>query len=89
MSFESVGDEDVSGVATTHYTLSEADREDVTQLYDIDPADWAGDVWIAKDGGYAMQLAWGPQSIEDAQISTGFSYLVTAVNCECPIEPPA
>jgi hypothetical protein len=87
--FEPVGDEDVSGVATTHYQMSEEDREDVTELLDIDPADWAGDVWIAKDGGHLMRMAWGPQSVEDAGISIGFDYLVTAVNCDCPIEPPA
>ena len=86
--FEPVGDETISGIATTHYLLSEEDRADVTRTLDIDLSKWAGDVWIAKDDGYAMRLAWGPQTIEDAQISLGFNYVVTAVNCECPIEPP-
>ena len=87
--FEPVGEEVISGINTMHYAMSEADKEDVVQTLGIDPAGWAGDVWIATDGGYAMRVAWGPQSIDDAQISTGFNYVVTAVNCECPIEPPA
>lgn len=86
--FDPVGDETVSGVATSHYRLSEADLEDVIQLTELQPSQWAGDVWIAKDGGYLMRLAWGPQTVEDAQLSIGFDYLVTAVNCTCAIEPP-
>jgi len=86
--FDPLGDETVSGVATSHYRLSEADLEDVVQLTELDPSKWAGDVWIAKDGGYLMRLAWGPQTVEDAQISIGYDYLVTKVNCPCPIEPP-
>jgi hypothetical protein len=88
LEFEPVAVETVNGIATTHFTLSENDRENVTQTLDIDPALWAGDAWIANDGGYLVALAWGPQSLEDAQPIQGFRYDVTSVNCTCPVEPP-
>jgi hypothetical protein len=71
-----------------HYRISEADLEDIVQLTELTPDQWGGDAWIATDGGYLVQLAWGPQRPADAQISTGFIYDVADVNCECPIEPP-
>jgi hypothetical protein len=88
--FELVGQETVSGIATNHYRLSQADRENIVETMNGITADqWGGDVWIATDGDYMVSLAWGPQSTDTAQVATGFNYGVTAVNCECPIEPPA
>jgi len=83
-----VDNQTISGVPSAHYLLSEADRENITQSLDMEPGDFAGDVFIAKEGGYLMQLTWGPQTTENPVVTTGFDYLVTAVNCECPIEPP-
>jgi hypothetical protein len=88
--FELVGPETVSNIATSHYRLSQSDRDNIVENLDGITADqWGGDVWIATDGGYLVGLNWGPQTTETAQIPIGFSYLVTAVDCECPIEPPA
>ncbi len=88
--WELVGAETVSNIATNHYRLGQSDREDIVEnLQGITADQWGGDVWIATDGGYLVGLDWGPQTTDTAQIPTGFSYLVTAVDCECPIEPPA
>jgi hypothetical protein len=88
--FNPVGAETVSGIATTHYQLDEFYRERAVQIYDNITADeWAGDAWIANDGGYLVRLTWGPQTPETAQLTIGFDYTVTAVDCDCPIEPPA
>jgi hypothetical protein len=87
--FELVGVETVSNIATNHYRLSQDDRERIVETMEGITADqWGGDVWIATDGGYLVQLEWGPQTVDTAQLGIGFNYLVTAVDCECPIEPP-
>jgi hypothetical protein len=87
--FEPVGDESVSGVSTTHYRLSDDDVADIVEtMHDITAAEWAADVWIAKDDGALMRIAWGPQSVDKAQIPVGFNYVVTSLDCACPIDPP-
>jgi hypothetical protein len=87
--FNPIDTEVLNGISTTHYQLDEFYRERAVQLYDDITADqWAGDAWIANDGGYLVRLTWGPQTPETAQITIGFDYVVTAVDCDCPIEPP-
>ena len=86
--FDPVGVETVNGRPAMHYTLSEFDLEKVTEFLHIDPSLFAGDVWIAVDGGHLVAMAWGPQSKDAAGPTMGFRYDVTAINCECPIEAP-
>jgi hypothetical protein len=86
--FDFVDNQTVNGLPSAHYLLSEADRENIVETINMDPADFAGDVYIATAGGFLTRLTWGPQSVEDAQVTIGFDYQVTAVNCECPIDPP-
>lgn len=87
--FQPVGAETVSGVATTHYRLADEIIQVITgSTTVITPADWAADVWIADADGSLVRLAWGPQAIDKVQLQTGFDYTVTAVDCDCPIEPP-
>jgi hypothetical protein len=88
LEYEPVGVETVNGVAATHYSLSQFNREKLTELSGLDPDHWAGDVWIATDGGYLVKLRWGPQNVEDAQPILGFNYDTLEVNCDCPINPP-
>ncbi|HYI21732.1 MAG TPA: hypothetical protein VEX62_03755 [Candidatus Limnocylindrales bacterium] len=87
--FEPVGTEVINTIEAMHYRLSEEDLEQITETTELSPDQWGGDVWIATDGGYLVQLAWGPQTPADALLTTGFIYTVTDVDCECPIEPPA
>lgn len=88
--YEFVAEEDANGVPSRHYRLSESDREKVTQPVGLTPDQWAGDVWVATDGGYLVRYRWGPQSFEvlAATGGVGFSYDATSFGCECPIEPP-
>lgn len=86
--YEPVGEDEANGIPAFHYRLSEADRENIVQLTDLEPDQWAGDFWVARDGGHLVRLAWGPQSVDTAQPTIGFIYDVTAVDCTCPIEPP-
>lgn len=87
--YDYVGEETVNGVAATRYTLNEFDRESLTERNDLEPEQWAGDVWLAQDGGHLVRFVWGPQSVEAAPAAPfGLVYDVTSVNCSCPVEPP-
>jgi hypothetical protein len=87
--FDPVADETVSGVLTTHYRLESSDVDQIVEsMKGITAADWAADVWIAKADGSLMRLAWGPQSVDKAQLQPGFNYVVTALDCSCPVDPP-
>ena len=88
--YEYVGDEEANGVPSRHYRLSLADREHTTQALGLTPDQWAGDVWIAIDGGYLVRYVWGPQSLDllAATGGIGFSYDATDIGCSCPIEAP-
>lgn len=59
----------------------------VAATMNLTTAQWAADVWIATAGGYLVRLAWGPQTLDTAQIPVGFNYVVTAVDCSCPVAP--
>jgi hypothetical protein len=88
--YDFVGQEEVNGTAVHHYTLNEYDREGLTERTDLQPEQWAGDVYLAATDGHLVRFVWGPQSIETAQQVhvLGFAYDVTSVNCDCPVEPP-
>jgi len=88
LEYDPVGVETVNGAQAMHYTLSDYNREKLTELSGLDPDKWAGDVWIATDGGYLVKFAWGPQTVADAQPIMGFNYDTLAVNCDCPVEAP-
>jgi hypothetical protein len=86
--YDPVGVETVNGAQAMHYTLSDYNREKLTELSGLAPEKWAGDVWIATNGGYLVKFAWGPQTVADAQPIMGFNYDTLEVNCDCPVEPP-
>ena len=88
--YEPVGSETVSGIATTHYRLADATIEQIVEsMKGITAADWAADVYISDADGSLIRLAWGPQSVDKAQITMGFNYVVTSIDCSCPVDPPA
>jgi hypothetical protein len=90
LDFETVGAETVSGVATTHYRLTDsAIAGMVANMTDVTPDDLAADMWVSDADGSLMRLAWGPKSLEKAQPQTGFDYVVTSLDCNCPVKPPA
>ncbi len=87
--FALVGSDTVGGVATKHYRLAESTVQSIVAPMNLAPADWAADVWISDADGSLQRLSWGPQSVDNAQLQTGFDYVVTAVDCTCPVDPPA
>jgi hypothetical protein len=86
--YQPVGPETVNGIASTHYAMSQADRDALIRQSGLDPETWAGDVWIATNGGYLVSLRWGPQFAGETKPSSGFIWDTTATNCECPVVPP-
>ena len=88
--FQPVGPDTVSGVPTMHYRLDDATIQSiVSNMKGMTTADWAADVWIATTDGSFMRLAWGPQSTDKAQLQPGFNYVITSLDCVCPVDPPA
>ena len=88
--YELVNTDVMGGEESYHYRLSQAEREDIVESMEGITADqWGGDAWIALEGGSLMRLDWGPQTVDTAQIPTGFSYVVTSINTGCAVEPPA
>ena len=87
--YDPLAEETVNSIPTTHYQLAEDDKQSLSQLLGLTPDQVAADLWLAKDGGYLVAFAWGPQSVDTAGPFMGFRYEVTAVNCSCPVAPPA
>ncbi|HEY7024313.1 MAG TPA: hypothetical protein VH371_05050 [Candidatus Limnocylindrales bacterium] len=89
LEFDQVGAESVGGVAATHYRLADAYVQAiVANMPGVTAADWAADIWTSDADGSLLQLQWGPQSLDKVQAQTGFDYVVTAVDCDCPVKPP-
>ena len=67
-----VGDETKNGVATTHLTatpaLMAAAAASLSSL-GLDDATWSWDVWIAKDGGYAVSYVMEGRGAGDASMA--------------------
>ena len=88
LDYQPMGDETVNGIASTHYGLSQADRDQLIGSSGLDPQVWAGDIWLAKDGGYVVKVRWGPVMQGDTEPTSGFIWDTTSINCECPVSPP-
>ena len=85
-----VGEEKVGGVTTMHYRLDPATIDSIVKdMQGVTAADWAADVYLAVDDGSLLRLAWGPKTADDAQLTTGFDWMVTSIDCVCPVDPPA
>jgi hypothetical protein len=86
--YQPVGVETEHNIESMHYGLSQADRDRLIQASGLDPQIWAGDVWLATNGGYLVALRWGPQMAGETQPNQGYIWDTTATNCECPVNPP-
>lgn len=97
-----VGDEKVSGIATTHYTLDsatlkaliETEKENNPGVSDNKIAYSKGDLWVAKDGGYVVQFKFdgaGEMKQLDnfkGNVSSNFN-LSEINNTKYEVKPPA
>jgi hypothetical protein len=86
--YTAISEENVINIRAVHYRMTEEDRTSAAQFVGLTADQWAGDVWIAQDGGYLVRFIWGPQTLDTASPIMGFNYDTTAVNCTCPISPP-
>ncbi|MEW6224876.1 MAG: LppX_LprAFG lipoprotein [Chloroflexota bacterium] len=67
-----VGDETKNGVATTHLTATPelmAEAASSLSSLGLDDATWSWDVWIAKDGGYAVSYVMEGRGTGDASMA--------------------
>jgi hypothetical protein len=77
-----VGSEEVNGIATRHYSFDETIPGVALGIY----GKIKGDVWIAKDGDYAVRYAY---SAENDDATYRWDWEVYDVNAPFTIEPPA
>jgi hypothetical protein len=77
-----VGQEDVNGVATRHYTFDESLMGTVLGAYEK----VQGDVWVAEEGDYVVKYAF---TAEDEKANYRWIWEVYDVNAPFTIEPPA
>jgi len=88
LEYAPIGTETVDGVASTHYGLSQADRDNLIAKSGLDPQVWAGDIWLSNDGGWLVKARWGPQMQGETEPTSGFIWDTTAINCSCPVTAP-
>jgi hypothetical protein len=88
LQYQPMGTETVNGVESTHYGLSQADRDNLIAASGLDPEIWAGDIWLATNGAWVVSIRWGPQMQGETEPTSGFIWDVTAINCTCPVTAP-
>ena len=78
---KTVGDEQKNGVATTHLQADAAtftDAASMLALFGLTNATWSWDIWVAKDGGYAVSYIM--KGTGDAGASVAISLDLSDVN---------
>lgn len=87
--YEMVGDEQLDGVAVTHYRLNDAEREDAVENTDIPVEQYSADIWIDTDGNLRKVFR-GVQASAEEEPTKGqaTTWTLTAIGCECPVEAP-
>ncbi len=78
---KSVGDEQKNGIATTHYQADAAllsSANVALSMFGLKNGKWAWDVWVAKDGGYAVSYVMAGTG--DAGVSMSISLDLSDVN---------
>jgi len=88
--YELIGEEQVGGVGTTHYRLNDYRREQFVEMMKIPVSQYSADIWIDGDGNLRKVFR-GVQADDSGEPTKGSAttWLVTAIDCECPVEPPA
>jgi hypothetical protein len=88
LQYQPMGTETVNGVESTHYGLSQADRDNLIEASGLDPQSWAGDIWLATSGGWIVKGQFGPVMQGETEPVSGFRWAVVAINCTCPVTAP-
>jgi len=85
-----VGDEDVNGIATTHYRAGESVGLILGAIAGVQGS-WTAEVWIARDGGYLVRSQAGVEG-SDATGGGRFALRVDVTDVDSPsntIVPPS
>ena len=84
-----VGDEQLDGVAVTHFRLSDAEREDAVEMMDIPVAQYSADIWVDGQGNLRKVFR-GVQADASGEPTKGqaTTWTLTAIGCECPVGAP-
>jgi len=88
LQYQPMGTETVDGIASTHYGLSQADRDKLISASGLDPQSWQGDIWLSNTGGYVVKVRFCPQMQGETEPASGFIWDTTAINCPCPVTAP-
>jgi hypothetical protein len=88
LEYQPMGTETVNAIESTHYGLSQADRDSLIAESGLDPQTWAGDIWLATNGGYVTRVRFGPIMQGQSDPVSGFIWDTTAINCDCPVTAP-
>jgi hypothetical protein len=88
LQYAPMGTETVNGVESTHYGLSQADRDNLIAASGLDPQSWAGDIWLATNGGWIVKGLFGPVMQGETDPTSGFIWDTTSINCTCPVTAP-
>jgi hypothetical protein len=88
LQYAPMGTETVDGVESTHYGLSQADRDNLIAASGLDPQSWAGDIWLSNNGAWVVKVRFGPVMQGQTDPTSGFIWDTTAINCECPVTAP-
>jgi hypothetical protein len=88
--YELVGEEQVGGVATTHYRLNDYRREQFIETMKMPVSQYSADIWVDADG-YLRKVFRGvqPDAAGEPAKGSATTWILTAIDCECPVEPPA
>jgi hypothetical protein len=88
--YERIGDEQLDGVAVTHYRLSDDERADAVENIDIPVTQYSADIWIDGEGNLRKVFR-GVHADDSGEPTKGqaTTWTLTAMGCECPVEAPA
>lgn len=87
--YEMVGEEQVTGVSTTHYRLNDYRREQAVEMLKIPASQYSADIWIDGEGNLRKVFR-GVQADASGEPTKGdaVTWTLTGIGCECPVEAP-
>lgn len=88
--YELIGEESLDGLMTTHDQLSEHRREQFVATMKIPVGQSSGDIWVDAEGILGKVLRGvRPDESGDPTKGQASTWTLTAIRCDCPVEPPA
>lgn len=87
--FTEAGEDTVGGVAARHFSFTDEKGRERYLGTGITAADWTADLWIARDGGHLLKVAFGGPIVDGGpRDDSQYRYEVSETGCACAVEPP-